>query len=71
MGLPAYLLKLRLEQAAEQLVSTDLPVYVICEQAGFNTLSTFQKAFKRSYAMAPGEYRRAKRGEMDNTQADK
>ena len=70
IGLPAYLLKLRLEQAAEQLVSTDLPVYVICEQAGFNTLSTFQKAFKRSYAMAPGEYRRAKRGEINNTQVN-
>ena len=58
MSFAAYLQRARLEKSLELLASDAMPVYAISEACGFSTLSTFQKAFKRMYDIAPGEWRK-------------
>lgn len=52
-----YLTKVRLEHAAEDLLSTDLPVSDIVYKNGFGSISQFNKQFKEFYNMAPHEYK--------------
>ena len=53
----AYLQRRRMLHAAQLLVETTLPVSDIGIQSGYNTASTFFKAFKRMYGISPSEYR--------------
>ena len=48
----------RLTYAAQLLQESDLPVAEVCERAGFGSLSSFERAFKRRFATVPREYRR-------------
>ena len=57
MSLPNYLALVRSEYAAEQLRTTNYSVTAISNDAGFNSQSTFNRAFKRIYNMTPAEYR--------------
>lgn len=52
-----YLQRQRMRLVAKLLEETDLPVSDIGIRAGYNTPSTFFKAFKRMYGISPGEYR--------------
>ena len=58
----AYLLQLRLNYAANLLVSTDDVIQQVSEQAGFYNFNTFYKAFKRSFGLTPSKYRERERG---------
>ena len=53
-----YLRKLRVGHACMLLVETDLPVSAIAIRAGFNTLSNFNRAFRKTRQMTPLELRR-------------
>ncbi len=53
-----FLEDLRMEQANELLVHTDLPVADIARQCGFALSNSFYKAFKRRYGFAPSALRR-------------
>lgn len=54
----AYIQQVRLENASSLLRNTAMSIREVCEQSGYNTLSTFYKAFKRVYGVTPTQYRR-------------
>lgn len=55
---PNYINNVRLEQAKQLLISTQLPVKDIAYQTGFNSLQNFFRAFKKNIGISPGEYRK-------------
>jgi AraC family transcriptional regulator len=59
-----YLRRRRLEHAARLLVQGDLPLAQVALESGFADQSHFSKAFRRQFALAPGEYRRGLRRKM-------
>lgn len=53
-----YIIKKRLEHAAELLVTTKLRVSEICYDCGFGDVSNFTKAFSKAYGISPSEYQK-------------
>ena len=53
-----YLLRIRLERAAEYLKKTNLPIVQICFSCGFNDANYFCKIFKKYYGATPSSYRK-------------
>jgi len=58
----AYLMGVRLEQAARLLRTTDLSMLEISRRVGYASQSHFAKAFKAWTGLTPREYRHASRG---------
>jgi AraC family 4-hydroxyphenylacetate 3-monooxygenase operon regulatory protein len=56
-----YLMRLRLEVAAELLRTTDLPIQEIIAQTGFASASYFIQVFSRYYRHTPAQYRKKKK----------
>ena len=58
-GIPPkeYILKRKLETAADLLESTDMPVMEIAAVVGFSDIYSFSKAFKSKYNLPPTKYR--------------
>ena len=54
----AWLYELRLEQARNQLLTTDLTVAEISEHVGFRDVSHFSRAFRRRFDSSPAQFRR-------------
>ena len=54
-----YLNDMRLERAKELLITTDMPISVVSDQAGFTSTSYFIKTFKDSENMTPSSYRKS------------
>lgn len=54
---PSLLRSVRLEYAKGLLSSTKLPIYDVAEEAGFNSLHTFIRLFKREIGMTPTQFR--------------
>ena len=52
-----YLEKIRMEKAAEMLVSGKYSVTETAGRCGYNDANYFARIFKRKYAMSPREYR--------------
>lgn len=65
----SYLQQRRMRLITRLLEETDLPVSDIGAHAGYNTPSTFFKAFKRMYGVTPGEYRLQHRGGEETGEA--
>jgi AraC family transcriptional regulator len=57
----AYARNVRLDWAAERLVSSDDPLARVACEAGFADQSHFTRTFSRRFGVAPGRYRRAHR----------
>jgi AraC family transcriptional regulator len=53
-----YLMRIRLQRAAELLKLTDKPVYEITWRCGFEDFSAFCRAFKSEYGVQPGYFRK-------------
>ena len=53
-----YLTRWRLQRSAHLLRSYDEPLHVISERVGYTSSFAFAKAFKRTYGIAPGQYRK-------------
>lgn len=53
--------RLRLEQAAQQLKYTQIPITDIAFEVGFADLAAFSKAFKQYFACAPSVFRQQQR----------
>ncbi len=53
-----YLIKLRMERAAELLHTTELRIYEIAEAVGYKGSQYFTTSFRRFYGMTPTEYRK-------------
>jgi two-component system response regulator YesN len=54
-----YLINLRIERAKELLMTTELKVYEVAEQSGFNDTKYFSKLFKKVTGVSPVDYREA------------
>lgn len=52
------LLDARMEKARELLLQTNLPIKVICSEAGYPRITNFITAFRRKYGYTPGSLRR-------------
>ncbi|MDP9829528.1 AraC family transcriptional regulator [Kineosporia succinea] len=52
-----YLLRRRLEHAGHLLRHTDLPLAAIARQLGYSSEFSFSAAFRRTFQIAPGQYR--------------
>lgn len=52
--------ELRLEYAAKQLVETNKQIISISLDSGYNSLSYFNRIFKKEFGMTPNQYRRGK-----------
>ncbi|MNP24405.1 HTH-type transcriptional regulator YesS [compost metagenome] len=53
----AYLIRLRVEHAKEQLLQTDLPIERIAEEVGFNHAAYFTACFTRIEGLSPRKFR--------------
>lgn len=53
-----YIQYLRMDQACKLLLSTDMKVIDIAEQAGFSDMKFFYEVFRRITGKTPGEYRK-------------
>lgn len=58
MGFIQYLNEYRLEVASQMLLKTSDNILDIAERTGFDSLSYFNRMFKRKYGLTPGQYRR-------------
>ena len=52
-----YLTQVRIKHACVLLRYSDLPIIQVCFQSGFNSMSNFFRAFKKSMGTAPYRYR--------------
>lgn len=53
-----YLTQVRMEQALQLVLNTDLRTYEIAEQVGYNNVRRFVDAFRATYQMSPMDYRK-------------
>jgi len=53
-----YLNRIRIEKAKELLLQSNLKIYEVAGEVGFDTLQYFNRVFKQAVHMTPGEYRR-------------
>lgn len=58
MSIKEYIVKKKLYSAAEMLKTSDLSIDRLSEYLNFNSAHTFHQAFKKSYSLSPGEYRK-------------
>ena len=61
MGFRSYLTLVRMSSAAELLAGTDMPVKEVAERVGYRDASQFTKAFKRTHAVSPTQWRSRRR----------
>jgi len=52
-----YINRLKLEKSSTLLLHTDMLISEIAYQCGFETISAFNRSFKRNFAVSPTEYR--------------
>ncbi|WP_201002235.1 response regulator [Paenibacillus glycanilyticus] len=57
MNFKQYLTEVRMKQALKLLLQTDLMVYEIAEQVGYNNARQFSDMFKKFYGKLPQEYK--------------
>lgn len=58
IGFANYLLNLRMEHAKKLLRETNLKMWQVAEESGFNDYHYFSKVFKKSEGMSPAQYRK-------------
>ncbi|GIP34667.1 hypothetical protein J2TS4_38770 [Paenibacillus sp. J2TS4] len=57
-----YLIEIRIEQAKEWLIHTDLPIKEIAERLRYTTVHNFTRIFKKITGTPPGQFRNQYRG---------
>ena len=58
IGFANYLLNLRMEHAKKLLRESNLKMWQVAEESGFNDYHYFSKVFKKSEGMSPAQYRK-------------
>lgn len=56
--LKSYVMRIRMEKAADMLRNTDMRIHEVASQVGFPTARYFSDAFSKYYGVTPKEYRR-------------
>lgn len=56
-GFTEYLNQVRIDKAAELLLTTSLPSYLIAEQVGYENINYFGRIFKKVKGISPQQYR--------------
>lgn len=56
-GITTYILRTKMERAADLILTSDFPMKTIAELVGFENVPYFYKQFNRWFACAPGEYK--------------
>ena len=60
----AYLIRVRMENALQMVLNTDMKAYEIAQAVGYNNVRRFVDAFRAAYQMSPTDYRKLyKKGE--------
>ncbi|WJH32642.1 AraC family transcriptional regulator [Paenibacillus sp. CC-CFT747] len=59
-----YLQNLRIKAAASYLASSDMPIRVIVDQTGFNSVHYFTRLFTLVYGMSPAKWRKDQRNSI-------
>jgi AraC family transcriptional activator of mtrCDE len=65
----AILRDLRMRQAALDLTTTMMPIDVVARNAGYESRSSFVRAFRKAYNVDPSKYRQNGRGGEDDKDA--
>ncbi|MBT1697337.1 AraC family transcriptional regulator [Fulvivirgaceae bacterium PWU4] len=60
-----YLIDLRIKRASNLLIATDSPVSEICQDVGFESLSSFSTLFKVRCGMSPTQFRELNRAQVE------
>ncbi len=58
IGVMAYIMDIKIQKAANLLISTDKKINEICEQTGFNSEYYFSKCFSSALGLPPSKYRK-------------
>jgi AraC family transcriptional regulator len=58
----SYIRRLRLEATGTRLLQSDVAVTEIAREAGYDNLESFIRAFRERFQIAPGQYRKQRRG---------
>jgi AraC family transcriptional regulator len=63
MGEPifAFLTRVRLQLAAHELLTTERSIGTIADDAGYESVTAFARAFKRAFAKPPSLWRKKQR----------
>lgn len=68
-GFTEYVRNLRLEQAKEQLLSTNKTVTEIAYDCGYSNLSVFNKNFRQAFSLSPKQFRQERNIPVQKTNA--
>jgi transcriptional regulator GlxA family with amidase domain len=60
-----YLIDLRMKRASDLLIATDIPVSTICQDVGFESLSSFSTLFKARCGSSPAQFRQLNRAQVE------
>ena len=58
-----YLMHVRMDKSKELLIKTDVPIYVVAKEVGYNDQLAFSKIFRKKYGLSPEQYRKKHRDE--------
>lgn len=58
-----YLMQVRMDKSKELLIKTDVPIYVVAKEVGYNDQLAFSKIFRKKYGLSPEQYRKKHRDE--------
>lgn len=52
-----YVIKIKMQIAAEMLLNPDIKIYEVCDKTGYSSANNFSRTFKAYYNISPSEYR--------------
>ena len=58
-----YLMQVRMDKSRELLIKTDVPIYVVAKEVGYQDQLPFSKMFRKKYGLSPEQYRKKHRDE--------
>ena len=53
-----YLMQVRMSKSQELLLKTDVPIFVIAKEVGYDDQLAFSKMFRKRYGLSPEQYRK-------------